>query len=65
MSTHRDNVRMTMDDLAVAQAARRLRQNEQDEREIRDEVDQALWVMAYGVVAVAAVVFAGIVWWGW
>ena len=62
MRTHRDNVRMLMDDLAVAQATRRLRRYEQ---EAQEEVDRAMWVIVYGLGVVAIVVFVGIIWWGW
>ena len=62
MRTHRDNVRMLMDDLAVAQATRRLRRYEQ---EAQEEVDRAMWVIVYGLGVVAIVVFVGMVWWWW
>jgi len=62
MKTHRDNVRTLMDDLAVSQAARRLSLTEQTRRE---EADAAMWIIAYGVILAALVVFVGMVWWGW
>ena len=62
MSRRRDNVRLTGEALAAAQAARRLTHME---REQQVDVAELPWIVGAGLLVVALVVVIGMVWWGW
>ena len=62
-TTHRkDNVRLTTEALAAAQAARRLTHTE---RAQQGDVAELPWIVGAGLLVVALVVVIGMVWWGW
>ena len=64
MSTtpRKDNVRLTGEALAAAQAARR---RTHMEREHPGDVADLPWIVGAGLLVVALVVVIGMVWWGW